>query len=399
MKSYPQSAGLLVLLAALAALGPLSTDLYLASLPLIRDSFDADIASVQLTLSVYLISFALGQLFFGSLSDQFGRKPVMLGGAVLYGTSGLACAFAGSVEQLIFFRFLQAMGAAACIVVSRAATRDIYGREKSAKVMSQIGSIMAIAPLVGPIMGGYLTVAFGWQSNFLVLAIYGAITAAALAFGFRESIPARDPGAFHPGRMLVNFGHLLRHRQYLGYVLTSCFCYGGLFAFISGSSFVLIDFFRIDPDRFGYFFASIVAGYVTGTVIGSRFGPHLGIERTVLLGSIVTLISGGAMAVMAITGPVHVAAVILPMILYMVGLGMVLPTSLAGALGPFAHMAGAASALSGSSTFAFAALVGAAVGRLHQGDQVVMALAIGLCGVMTFASFALLVLSGARRTA
>jgi DHA1 family bicyclomycin/chloramphenicol resistance-like MFS transporter len=162
-KPRPDSLAVAVLLTALAAFGPISTDLYLPSLPALRGAFDATVAEVQLTLSVFLAALAAGQLIYGSLSDRFGRRPVLLAGVSLYFLAGLACALAPSIEALIAFRFVQAVGACSGVVLARAVVRDVYDRARTAKVFAYISTAMALAPLIGPVVGGYVQIwcAFG----------------------------------------------------------------------------------------------------------------------------------------------------------------------------------------------------------------------------------------------
>ena len=163
----------IILLTLLVAMGAISTDIYLPSLPSIAAEFSTDTASVQLTLSIFMIAFAVSQLVYGPLSDQFGRRPVLLGGMSLYLVASTGCAMADSIETLILARFLQALGACSGPVVARAIVRDVFGRERSAKVMAYMGTAMALAPVLGPIAGGFLQVWFGWQANFAVMAALG----------------------------------------------------------------------------------------------------------------------------------------------------------------------------------------------------------------------------------
>jgi MFS transporter, DHA1 family, multidrug resistance protein len=218
----PPANGLRVtaLLTALVALGPISTDLYLPSLPGLLRHFGADIAEVQLTLSVFLLGLAGGQLVYGPLSDRFGRRPVLLTGLVIYVLASLACVAASGISALIAARFLQACGACAGPVVCRAVVRDVHGREGAARVLSYMGAAMAIAPALGPILGGFIEGWLGWRANFAVLALYGAVGPGVTVAILPETAPDRDQ-PIAVGSLLYGYGALLKARAYMGFVLAS----------------------------------------------------------------------------------------------------------------------------------------------------------------------------------
>jgi len=225
-----------ILLTAMVALGPVSTDLYLPSLPTIGAAFATDQATVQLTLSVFLVGFAFSQLACGPLSDRFGRRPVILGGLGLYLLASLACAAAPSIEILILARFMQAVGACVGPVLGRAAVRDIYGRERAARMLSYMGMVMALAPAFGPILGGFIEAWFGWRANFVLVSAVGLTVLVATAVTLPETNRWKSPDATRLGHLIGNYRSLLRHRRYVGYVLVVACTYSGIYSFNSGSS-------------------------------------------------------------------------------------------------------------------------------------------------------------------
>lgn len=375
------------IIASLVAIGPLSTDMYLPAFPALMQSFNADINQVQQTLSIFLIGFALAQLIYGPLSDRFGRKPVLMAGLLLFLVSSLAITFAESIATLSSLRLLQAIGGSAGPVLGRAMVRDIHGPRESARLLSYIGTAMAVAPAAAPIIGGYLTVWFGWQSIFLFLAAYGAIGVMLLGMRIPETAP---PGSHHiisVGNLLKNYGILLKHPTWRWYTLTCSFVFAGLFSFLSGSSFVIIEFLGYEEQQFGLFFALVVAGFMIGTQIGGRLVRRLGINRLLGYGSTIAATGGVSMLLLALAGVHHVAAIVLPQMLYMIGVGIVMPQSMAGALAPFPHMAGTASALLGFIQMSAAAGVGVLVGHYHDGSPLSMSLSIALMGILTLVSF------------
>lgn len=386
----PEGLAVTALLTALVAFGALSTDLYLPSLPSILVAFDSNSAEVQLTLSVFLCGFAVSQIVYGPLSDRFGRRPVLISGLAIYLGGSLACAVAPGIWWLVAARFVQAVGACAGVVLGRAVVRDIYGRERAAKALSYLGMAMALAPALGPILGGYLEVWFGWRVNFLVLVAFGASCLLGTILLLSETNRWRDPAATNVGRMARNYLTLAGDRIYLGYVLVNAFAFSGIFSFISGSSFVFIEVLGLSPDRYGLCFAVIVVGYMVGTFASARLTLGLGLDRLILAGALISVLGGGVGFGLAVAGTPSVIAIVAPVFLFMVGVGLILPNAMAGAIGPYPQMAGAASALMGFVQMALAAAVGIAVGHLHDGTARPMTAAIA--GLALSALFAYLTL-------
>lgn len=367
-----------VLLTAMVALGPISTDIYLPSLPAIGAALGVGQGQVQLTLSVFLAGFAVSQLACGPLSDRFGRRPVILAGLVLYLAASLACAAATSIEMLILARFCQAVGACVGPVLGRAAVRDIYGRERAARMLSYMGMVMALAPAFGPILGGFLEVWFGWRANFLLVSAVALVLLAATLAILPETNQWKSRDATRPGRLLGNYRSLLRHRSYVGYVLIVACTYSGIFSFISGSSFVLIGLLGLSPEVYGFCFAAIVVGYMIGAFISGRFTIRIGLERMVQLGTAVQVAGGLAGLALYAADIVTVASIVGPVAVFMIGTGLAMPNAQAGAIGPFPRMAGAASALLGFCQMGLAAVVGIVVGHGSGQSALTMMAAIAL---------------------
>jgi DHA1 family bicyclomycin/chloramphenicol resistance-like MFS transporter len=387
----PDSLAVAVLLTMVVALGPVSTDLYLPSLPAIRDALGTDEPNVQLTLSGFLVAFALCQLVHGPLSDRFGRRPVLIGGLFLYLAASVLCMLAPSIGWLVAGRFLQALGACVGPVVGRAVVRDVYGRERAAKVLAYMGAAMALAPAIGPVLGGLMQQWLGWQANFALMAVFGGAAVAGTLLLLAETNRHRNPEATRPGRLLANYRLLVGDRTYLGYVAMLTSGYAGLFAFISGSSFVFIDYHGLSETAFGFCFAAAVGGYMAGTLLSGRLSGRLRLERLATVGALLTAGAGTMLAVLGIAGIDSVAAILMPMAVYMAGIGFVMPNATAGAIGPFPAMAGAAAALAGFCTYGFAAIWGNVAARLHDGTPLVMTCAIGIAGLATLAAERLIV--------
>jgi DHA1 family bicyclomycin/chloramphenicol resistance-like MFS transporter len=369
------------LLTAVVGLGALSIDMLLPSLPTIAAAFDAPAATAQLTVTLFLMSFALSQLVYGPLSDRFGRRGALIGGLALYTVAGLACALAPAIGILIGARVLQALGGGAGPVVARAVIRDLYERERAARAFSYMSMVQSLNPMLAPVAGGFVHEAFGWRAVFLVLAGAGALFVLLMAAGVRETNVRRDPGALRPGQLGRNLGALLGDRDYRAYALVNALMFGGQFAFISGSSFVLIDALGVSPAIYGFCFGTVAVGIMAGTFLSGRFGGRLGLDRTILAGTALGAAAGLLLAGLAWSGILTVAAVVAPMLVFAVGLGLTLPNGMAGAVGPFPHMAGLAAAVAGFIQLTGSALYSVAVAAFYDGTARPMATAIALAGV------------------
>src|SRR5262245_18758061 len=219
----------------------------LPSLPATAETLEARPETLQLTVTLFLAGFALAQLVHGPLSDRLGRRRVLLGGLVVYIIGGLACWVAPSARLLVAARLLQALGACSGPVVGRAVIRDLYPPERAARVFGYMGTAMALTPILAPIVGGVVHVAYGWRAVYLTLAVLGAVFLGIASRLVPDTNRRRDPDALRPGHLATNAGDLLRDRTFLGYVLVVSLMFGGQFAFISGSSFVLIEVLKVPP--------------------------------------------------------------------------------------------------------------------------------------------------------
>ena len=381
----PGTFALTALLAALSAVAPLTTDMYLPSLPNIAQQLSASTAQVQLTISAYLIGFALGQIFYGPLSDRHGRKPVLLCAVALYCVASLVCALSTSVEMLIVARFAQALGGFGGVVLARAIVRDLYSGARAGRELSLIGSVTALAPVLAPVVGGILQTGFGWRSIFVTLVIAGLASGGMVWLRLPETLATRaaEPGS--PVNMLKSYRVVARHPAFLAYLGISTASYAGLFAWISGASFVLQNLYGLTPFNFGIAFALGSIGYMTGTLIAARLVARLGLDGIIGLGSVAVSIGGLGMVAAVALGLTSAISLVLPVAVYLAGLGMVLPQTIAGAMTPFPERAGTASALLGFIQQSAAALCGAVVGWLLGANAWPIAIAVAVMGCTTLA--------------
>ena len=376
-----------VFLSASVATGALSTDMYLPSLPEIQESFNATEGEIQWTLSAFMIGIAAFQLIVGPIADRFGRKRVLLGGLLIFILGSIACIYSQTEIQMVFWRVVQSFGVCTAIVIPRAMVRDLYDRADSALHLSRIGTIMGLAPAIAPIIGGYIAVFYGWQGVFIALATYGALVALFLFLKIDETLQPAHIQPLNLGAMFRNYRQLLTSREYLGYVLTGSLCFGGFFTYISSSSFVLISTYGVSPDRFGYFFGSVVLGFMGGTLLGPRLTSLVNLRYSLQIGVFITLFGAALLLLLMANGQVSPATLVLSMLFYNFGVGIVMPQCQAGAMHPFPEKAGAASALSGCFILGLSGIMGGLGGWLYDGTAWPMVQIIFAMAILTFACF------------
>ena len=360
----PGTFALTALLAGLSAIGPLTTDMYLPSLPDIARALDASTAQVQLTISAYLIGFAVGQVVYGPVSDRHGRRPVLLAAIALYCVASLACALATSIHLLIAARTLQALGGSGGIVLARAMVRDLYAGARAGRELSVIGAVMALAPVLAPIAGGALQTGFGWRAVFFTLVAAGLAGAGIVWWLMPETLARRAAEPVSPSSIARSYRVIARNPAYMAYLGLATASFAGLFAWISGASFVLQNLYGLSPFAFGLAFAVGSVGYMTGSMLSAQLTRWLGLDGIIGIGGVVIAAGGLGMTVAVALGFTSAASLVLPMAIYLAGMGMVLPQSLAGAMTPFPERAGAAPSLLGFIQQSVAAVFGAIVGVL-----------------------------------
>ena len=383
-------APLLLLITAMMMMQPLSTDLYLASLPSLVSGFGVPVATVQLTLSLFVIGFGSAQLVIGPLSDRFGRRPVLLTGLGLYVAASALCGLAQSIELLIAARFLQALGCCAAVMIARAVVRDAYEPQDSARFLARASTWISLAPIVGPIVGAYLQVAFGWRAAFIALGIFSACVMAACLYHLPETNQHKNPNATQIKGILENYRLILSSREFWLNVTPGALSYCGIFIFISGSSFVLIDVLGVPTQWFGYCFALGVAGYMSGTLVCRRLLKTISGEQALRIGTACSFSAGLYFLAATLLGWWHWGVVVLAMFLAMGSHGINFPVSQAGSIAPFPKQAGTAAGLMGAVMMAFAFVSGTIVGVTHNGTLYPLAIISAVLGTLNFLSVRLI---------
>jgi len=386
-----------VLLGALIAAAPFAMDIYLASMPSMARALAASPREVQLTLTVYMYCWGVAQLFAGPLSDRYGRRPALLGGLALFVLASAACALATTIGMLIASRGAQALAIAAIAVVPRAVVRDQYSGDRAAHVLSLMGMVLGVAPVIAPIVGSHVHVWLGWQANFVLVALYGLVLLGWVYAALPETLRALDTTATRPAVVVANYGRLLHSRRFVGYMLVAAFTQAGLFAFLAGSAFVFVTVMGQGEQGFGLLFGAVMLGNITGATIGSRLVRRWGIDTMIRRASVLLVVAGLTVAALAWAGVTHPLAVVVPMFFYMVALMTTMPQATAGALTPFPEIAGAASSLLSFVQFVLASTAALAVGVAFDGTSRAMATATAVGAVCAFVAFRLLIMRPAAR--
>lgn len=359
MTTRPHSSFKIVfILGLLAMLMPLSIDMYLPALPVISAQFGVPAGSAQMTLSTYILGFALGQLLYGPMADSLGRKPVILGGTLVFAAAAVACALAQSIDQLIAMRFLHGLAAAAASVVINALMRDIYPKEEFSRMMSFVMLVTTIAPLVAPMAGGAVLVWFSWHAIFWILALAALLASAMIFFFIDETLPVERRQKFHIRTTIGNFASLFRHKRVLSYMLASGFSFAGMFSFLSAGPFVYIELNHVSPQHFGYYFALNIVFLFVLTIINSRFVRRVGALNMFRAGLWIQFVMAVWLVASAFLD-VGFWALVIGVAAFVGCVSMISSNAMAVILDEFPHMAGTASSLAGTFRFGIGAIVGA----------------------------------------
>jgi DHA1 family bicyclomycin/chloramphenicol resistance-like MFS transporter len=383
----PALVRLTIILGTLSAFGPLSIDMYLPGLPGIGRTFGVETAVAQQSLSAFFIGLALGQAFYGPIADRVGRRLPLLFGCILYAIASVGCVFAPTIGSLIGLRFAQALGGCAGMVIARSVVRDLFDARESARIYSFLMLVMGLAPITAPLIGGQLLLFFGWRAIFVVLAAFGLLCAALVLFGLPETLPPERRSTAGLGQALAAYGSLIRDRQFMGFALAGGFISAGMFVYIAGSPFVLIELYGVAPEHYGWIFGANALGLIAASQLNRRLLQRYNGETImrVAIGTIV--ISGLVLVAVAATGLGGLAGLLPPLFVCIAGYGLVVPNATAAAMALYGAMAGSASALLGTLQFSVGAMAGILVGVLHTGTALPMAGMIAACAIAALLAF------------
>jgi DHA1 family bicyclomycin/chloramphenicol resistance-like MFS transporter len=387
----PRSAGYVALLVALGSFGSLTMSIYTPVMPSVGADLGAGSDSVKLTLTTYMLGFAIGQLFYGPLSDRYGRRPVLLVGVSFFIATTLACSLAPSIGSLIGLRVLQGLGAASGAVLSRALTRDAYSAHEMPVVMSWISLGMNISPSIGPTLGGFLGEWLSWRATFWFVGGFGLVLLLVSSLGLAETNRHRS-AQVDLASLLRGSGEMLRDRHFLGYVLTLGFAMAINFGMLAGAPFILQDRLGFSPQEFGLISLLSIGGFTAGTFTNNRLVGRVAPTAIMSVAGWFHVFALIVMGTLSLSGVVAWWAIIGPHMVLSFGSGMIMPNSNAGALGLFPRLAGTAASWVGLAQMGMGALgtIAVAVLTLIGSRYVAMPLVIALM------PFALLTVLSAR---
>lgn len=374
------SRGIMAVLALLMAFASISTDFYLPALPTMARTLHADAGAMEFTISGFLVGFSLGQLVWGPIGDRYGRRLPVISGVVLFVIGSGGCALATGAVSIIACRLVQAFGASACVVLARAMVRDLHSGTRAAGMLSTLMTVMAIAPLVGPILGGQILAFAGWRVIFWTLVGIGLLTLAAITT-LPETLPPGRRSTVPLGRAFADYGFLIRDRRLLAYAGTCGFFFAGTFAYIAGSAFAYIDYHHVPASAYGLLIGTGIIGMMTTNFINGRVVARVGLDRMLLVGASVAALAGILVAVDAALDWGGVAGLAVPLFLFVSVTGLVVANSVAGALSAYKGQSGAVSALLGAIQYGSGMIGSAVAGMLADGTPRAMASVVAAGGL------------------
>ena len=357
---------MIILLAAVSALGPVGMQILLPALPVIKQKFYVTNDVAQLTLSLSMLAIAIGTLVYGPLSDKFGRKRVMLVGIVITIFGSIVCFVADSIMLLISGRFIQAFGGAVGLVLARAIVRDVYGPEEAARVIATLVMVMVVLPMMSPALGGELMQRFGFESVFIVIAFASAIAFVFLFLWLPETLA--KPVPFEGVKsMLMTFSKLFASRVFCGYAFCVTFVSVVFFSFISAAPEIMVSVLKRPPTEYGYYFIMIPAGFMTGNYVARHYGRTISIDNMIAIGASIGVIGIVLALLLQTLGMSSPVALFLPIALAVFGNGITLPNAQAAAINEFPEYAGTASGLTGFLQMAVSSVAAQAVALIFNG--------------------------------
>lgn len=376
----------MVLLGSMMAVGPLSTDMYLPAFPTIERQFGAESGSLQVTFAAYFAGLACGQAFYGPISDRFGRKSCLYFGLTLFIVAALGCAASNDVVELSMWRVLQGIGGCSPMVITLAIIRDRVTGAEAARTFSRLLLVMGVAPIVAPLVGGWLLTTFGWQAIFVLLATMAATSLVLMHFGLPETLDPASKQSLNLKRVFTNYGDLLKDRSFMGHALAGATAVSGMYGYIAASPYVFIEIHGIPASQFGWYFGANVVGFIGGSQINAWLATRYGSARIIRRSVIMPALAGCTLAAFALAGWVPLPVLVLCFFAYIGSLGFITPNSMSLALSRQGHRAGTASALMGIMTSSLGIVAGLTMSAWHDGTVWPLGCLMAACGVLALST-------------
>ncbi len=370
-------------LIALAAFGPAALNIFLPSMPGLQAALNIDNATAQLTLTVYLGALAIGQLFVGPLSDRYGRRPVALGGILLFTVATFFCSQAGTITELLIARVFQATGGCAGMALSRAVVRDMYGRDKAASWIGYVTMAMVTIPMLAPVFGAYLDEWAGWKAGFYFMTGWGVVTFIVVWNGLHET-HHNHFASMDLRSIFGNIKKLLGEPAFLGYAMNSSCGAGVFFAFLAGAPFVMVQTFGLTPSVFGIYFITTSFGYMLGNYLSGRYAETAGANRMILIGTWLMLVGLALLVLMSFARLEHPVGIFLPMFIIALANGVSIPSAMASAISVRPEITGTGAGIVGFLQFGVGMIATWLVGIAHGDTSVAMVMVMVGCGICAF---------------
>jgi MFS transporter, DHA1 family, multidrug resistance protein len=375
---------LILLLGALAACGPISIDMYLPSLPSLTQAFSVSASAAQTTLTSFMFGFSIGMLLYGPLSDSLGRRPVLLGGIIMYVLSTIACAVSFSIGSLVVFRFVQALGAGAASVLARAIARDAHEPAEAARVMSMMAIVTSVGPLLAPLIGGQLLLIGGWRVVFIVLTLFGALCAVTAFLRVPETWPREKRANSALLKSFAAYGKLLKDPVAWGHLLCGGMAFASMFSYITATPFVYIDYFHVSAQHYGFLFGLNIIGIMGGNFINTRMVGRHGPVRMIVVAGSVSCVASLFVALVCLTGWGGLWSIVFGLFFVVSMVGLLSANCVTDLMHRYPTSAGAAAALFGAVQFGLGALASLAVGLWRDGSPQGMGVTIAVCGLLCY---------------
>ncbi len=380
MKSYKYA----VVLGLLSAVGPFAIDMYLPALPSISADLNASTVATQMTLMVFFITFGVAQIAYGPVSDMVGRKPPLFFGLAMFAVGGVGCGLAPTIEWLIFFRFVQGIGAAACAITPRAIIRDLHTGIEAARLMSTVMLVFSVAPILAPMIGSTVIIPFGWRAVFGVITLLALFGIVLVALALPETLPPEKRKKLGVAAMAASFGTLFRDARFLSLTLIAGLGLSSFFAFIANASFIYIDHYGMSPFGFSFAFSVNAIGFIGASQFAARLAGRYGFNRVVMTAVTSYMVLSVLLFGLTIAGFDGLAVLMTGLFLAFACLGLVIPSSMVMALDEHGKIAGVASALGGTLQFLTGGVMVAIASVFFDGTSLPMVGIIAACSVGAF---------------
>lgn len=363
-----------------------SIDVYLPSMPAMTIAFNTNPAMIKLTITIAMISYGAVALIYGPLSDYFGRRPIALVGLGIFIGGSILCLLAANVYVLLFGRALQGLGFASACGVSAPTINDVYTGDSLIKAYSYIGMAMAIAPVIAPLLGGYLEHYFNWHAPFAFLLAYSVLIFILFFYFYPETNKSVRKGTFQPLQMVKSYPSMLMNLKYIGFILCLVFILTGEISYVITAPFLLQTQLSVTPIQNGWLILITVGGLLIGSFGSSKLCKRYSVIQLLFLGCVLAMIGALSMLVFAALGKMTVLKIVIPMMLFMIGAGFVYPNAIGGCMSCFPEKSGAATSLAAMFQMGATGLIATLATYLHSTDQLPLACLLFVLSTLSVAS-------------